>query len=615
MLDTVSNGAKALWQRHEAELAALRGAGAPPGPAWLAAARVAAMAAEADEGLPEWAPVMAAEVAPDAEVLSRLWPEADPEDIARLRCLWGRIGTAEAIMETGGDIRLARDPRTGLNGYGCSHRPRPWAVTFASSTASSSSERGYAAAEAARLRATAALLRGEDDAVRRELAAIRAALAELYRLPEGGAVALAASGTDTELLALALTHLAGDQPILNILVAPEETGSGVPMAARGLHFAVDTALGHDVARAAAIEGFRADTELGSVALRAADGAARPADVVEAEIAPMVRQGLAEGKRVILHVLDLSKTGLLAPGMAFLRALRAAHGAAFDIVVDACQARLSPGSVAAYLALEAVVLVTGSKFFTGPPFAGAVLVPPAVAARLRDGRLPAGLDAYFGRDDLPDCPAAAGLPAVGNLGLALRWHAALAEIEALFAIAPARRAEILRGFAHVVAREVAANPALRLLPAPAIERGDEDWERCASIFSFSMKAPRGAAAPGEPGRCVDPDEARFVYRWLNADLSAAVPGLAAEELRLARLICHIGQPVKLPAPGGGVMGVLRVSAGARLISGEPSHRAMDDAARLAREFDDLAAVFGKLRLVLRHFGVLAAADPMPCYGQN
>ena len=53
------------------------------------------------------------------------------------------------LMATGGAIRLRTDPETLLNGYGCSHRPRPWAITFASSTASSVSERGYMAADAA----------------------------------------------------------------------------------------------------------------------------------------------------------------------------------------------------------------------------------------------------------------------------------------------------------------------------------------------------------------------------------------------------------------------------------------------------------------------------------
>jgi hypothetical protein len=601
--------------RQGLELAWLLRAGCNADFARLAAARAAALfaagagwpAAEM-AALPFWVRVMQSEAAPAPAALAMAAAALDALGaVAAIRRLWPWIGTAEAIMETGGDVRLARDPQSALNGYGCSHRPRPWAVTFASSTASSSSERGYAAADAARLRATAALCGdGKREAVRAALASVRAALAATYRLPAGGAVVLAASGTDTELLALALTHLAAPaRPILNILIAPDESGSGVPMAARGQHFAVDTARGHDVPRAAPIEGFFADTELQAVALRDAAGLVRPRADVTAEIEAAVAAGLAGGRRVILHVLDLSKTGLLAPSMACLRGLRAAHGERFDIVVDACQARLSPASVGAYLALEAVVLITGSKFFTGPPFAGAALIPPAVAARFATGVLPAGLDAYFGRDEFPaDCPAADGLPASGNYGLALRWQAALAEIAAFFAVPPARRAAILEGFGAVVRDCVAADPALALLPAPPIVRADEDaaWERCPSIFSFAL------AAPGVPGTWLDPEAARAVYRWLNADLSDVLPGAEA----VAARICHIGQPVKLPAAAGGYMGVLRVSAGARLVAGEPSHRGLDDAARVAREFEDLRAVFRKIALILAHFEVLRVADPQPCY---
>jgi len=606
-------GQVAFHLRHALELTWLLRAGCNPGPAGLAAARAAALFASGD-GLaaPDWVNVMASEVAPAAAVLARvavaLKLRADAADIALIREIWSALGTAEAIMETGGDIRLARDPLSALNGYGASHRPRPWAVTFASSTASSSSERGYAAADAARLRTTARMLAaGRRPAVRGLLEEARDGLRRLYGLGADFAVALAASGTDTELLALAVTHLALPvRPVTNILVAPEETGSGVPMAARGLHFAVDTAFGHDVSRAAPIAGFFPDTALGAIALRDEVGAPRPAAVVEAEIAVAVAEGLAAGRRVIVHVLDLSKTGLLAPGMACLRRLRAAHGDEFEIVVDACQGRLSPASVGHYLALDAIVLLTGSKFFTGPPFAGAALIPPALAARFRKSTLPAGLDAYFGRDDFwADCPAADALPPVGNYGLALRWHAALAEMAALFAVPPAARAEILRRFAAVVGEEIAANPALTLLPAPPMARGAEDeaWERCPSIFSFAL------AVAGED---VDPDGARAVYRWLNADVSAALPGLDARERAVAERICHIGQPVKFARGDGRMVGVLRVSAGARLISGEPSHSGFAPAARLTREFDDLRLVFAKIRLLLRHFEALRAADPRPRY---
>jgi hypothetical protein len=607
------------------EQAWLVGQGVAPGLACLAAARMAALACagarevwrDADfAALPDWIAGMGSEVAPIVLPLP-----ATAEDEAQIRKLWHLLGTAEALLETGGDIRLAKDPRSGLNGYGCSHRPRPWAITFSSSTASSSSERGYAAADAARLRATADMLKhGARAPIQAALGQVRAKLTDIYQIPAGGAVVLAASGTDTELLALALTHLA-PQPksILNILVAPEETGSGVPMAARGLHFAVDTALGHDVSRAAPIEGFRADTTVRNVALRGTDGAVRDAAEVEAELAEVVADGIANGRRVILHGLDLSKTGLVAPRLAFLQKLRAAHGAAFDIVIDACQARLSRGSVARYLALDSVVLITGSKFFTGPPFAGALLLPPEIAARLQSGALPRGLDAYFGRDEFPEiCPAADALPPVGNYGLALRWHAALAEINAVLAVPRPIRTQILQGFAAVVAEQIARYPALTIYPAPAILRGDddEDWERCASIFSFSLALPDPSqnfaqSSAQSSARCLTPEQARLVYQWLNADLSPSLPAANADERSIAATICHIGQPVKLPAPDG-FIGVLRVCAGARLLSGEPSHGGMADEARIAREFDDLRIVFAKIDLILKNFSALEAASPMPCY---
>jgi len=586
--------------------------------AHLAAARAAAQFIQAEAGslspldrtaLPVWVPVMAAEIAPAASALAAHF-NASPAEIARIRNIWGELGTAEALMETGGDIRLARDPVSALNGYGCSHRPRPWAVTFASSTASSSSERGYAAADRVRLHTTLALLRGTSrrKAVRHALNALRRGLARALALSPAQKIVLAASGTDTELLALALSHLGGTQtPILNILIAPEETGRGVPMAARGLHFAVDTARGHDVTCEAPIAGFRPDTTIANIPARHADGALRSADDIEADIAAALAKGVGEGRRVILHALDLSKTGLLAPRPAFLRHLRETFGTRnFDIVVDACQARLSPASLRQYLALDAVVLITGSKFFTGPPFAGAAILPASIAARLQGDRLPAGLDAYFGRDDFPPrCRAAADLPPSGNYGLALRWHAALAEMRALLRVPPLSRVEILQGFAATVRRAIAALPALTLLEAPPIARypGDEAWERLPSIFTFSLRAPHA------PERCLTPVEARAVYLWLNTDLSPALPHAGPEAAR----ICHIGQPVPLPQPSGeGLQGVLRVSAGARLLSGEPSHRGLDTKARLAREFADLAMVFEKIALVLSNWEALTSANPAPRY---
>ena len=588
----------------------------------LAAARVVALAeAAAGVALPEWLAPMTADLPPGADPLRRvvaalgLGLDGLAGEFDAVQAMWPLLAPTEAIMETGGDIRLQVDPHTKLNGYGASHRPRPWAITYASSTASSISERGYEAADAARRAITGEMLRGAGERpVACLLSAIRGRLSQLFGIggegvaDAGGAVVLAASGTDTELLALAIVQLAAPaQPVLAILVAPEETGSGVPAAAVGRHFAIDTASGRAVVRESTVEGFRGDTELATVALRDGVGAIRPIAEIEADITARIAAGLAAGQRVVLHALDLSKTGQLAPRPAALHALRARFGGDFDIVVDACQLRLSPASVRHYLALDAIVLVTGSKFLTGPPFSGALLLPPGVAARLHRGSLPAGLAAYVGREEFPRCcPAAAAMPQTGNYGLALRWVAALAECDALLAVAPQQRAEIMAAFGRTVVQAADATAGVRLLDHTGHERGrhEQAWERLRSVFGFGLAAPFA-------DRWLDPAEARAVYRWLNADLAAVLPGAPR---RIAERICHIGQPVALPSFAGGhaAMGVLRIACGARLIAGEPSHAGLSAAERLKRELDDVRVVFQKVSLILGNWAALAAADPEPRY---
>src|ERR1039458_6586198 len=70
-------------------------------------------------------------------------------------------------------------------------------------------------------------------------------------------------------------------------------------------------------------------------------------------------------RVIVYLTHGTKTGLIAP-------VSPPPGA--DVIVDACQGRISPETVAAYLRQGWPVVVTGSKFFGGPAFSGAVLFP-------------------------------------------------------------------------------------------------------------------------------------------------------------------------------------------------------------------------------------------------
>ncbi|MCE2575776.1 hypothetical protein [Komagataeibacter sp. FNDCR2] len=630
----------AFYLRHALELAIMLEI-APDRPVCAAfcAARTAALFWYLDTGRQDadapapWVLRMARSHVPPADDLREIWsclaalqpPPArmDSDGFTTraheaLQALWPLLGPTEALMATGGDARLSVDPATGLNHYGCSHRPRPWAITFASSTASSLSERGFAGAEKARLALLAGVLHGRLETTACELdAGIQARLAKHFGLRGDEGVVLAPSGTDCELYALACATLApGGRPVGNILIAPEETGSGVPLAATGCHFANDTARGVAVMCGTRIEGFPADTLVANVPMRDAQGHVRPPADVDADTCRLTREMRKAGRHVLLHRLDLSKTGLLAPGLEALEQAGQPDpvtGDRPDVVVDACQARLDPARVRAYLDRGWMVMVTGSKFFTGPPFCGALLLPAAVRRRLDGPRpVPAGLGDYSHRCAWPRGRALAGLPGGHNIGLILRWWAALSEMAAFRVLPRAVVHDRLRGFLATVEARIMADPLLELLPpvAPRRSRLDHAWDCLPTIMCFFVRAPDHAGTGFRPLALA---QARRLYAWLNTDLSGIVPA-NDPDAAVAAVLCHVGQPVPMAHPGlpGAIAGVLRISAGARLVSGEPSHEGMDPTGRLRREAGNVSRILDKVGLILRHWSRLNSADPVQTY---
>jgi hypothetical protein len=262
----------------------------------------------------------------------------------------------------------------------------------------------------------------------------------------------------------------------------------------------------------------------------------------------------------------------------------------------------------------MVLVTGSKFFTGPPFAGALLLPKALAARLDGDRpIPGGLADYFGRFDWPEgARACVALPADANVGLVLRWHAALAEMEAFAALGDDWIAHVLSSFATRVGSAIDENPDLFRHRAPPLVRaiGPNGWDTLPTIFPFSIRTA-GDLSSDRPWR--DVEEARAIYTSLNSDLSDSLPSTATDDERtLAGRLVHLGQPVALALPDGRTTGALRICAGARLVSGEPSLRELDRDTRLAHELDDAVTCLAKISLILRYESSIRASKPRPSF---
>jgi hypothetical protein len=295
-------------------------------------------------------------------------------------------------------------------------------------------------------------------------------------------------------------------------------------------------------------------------------------------------------------MDRSKLWRRAPSRACLDEIAARWPDDVQIAADVCQLRASPARIAASLGRGEMVLVTGSKFFTGPPFSGALLVPPDLAKRLcGTSAVPAGLRDYSHASDWPRewDGVRAQLPDGFNAGQWLRWEAALAEMEAYFAVPLGFRTSALRHFSQAAARLIDAG-GFELSgdePRDRTAKGDDQEFTPRTILPFILRR-NGTTLTGE--------DAAAIYRALNRDVSADLPvNASAEEKRIAAQLCHIGQPVPVRARDGSQTAVLRISAGARIVS--DSWCADESAARGALEYecDQVRRIVAKINLLLRH----------------
>jgi hypothetical protein len=521
---------------------------------------------------------------------------------------------AEVVISNGGDTRSLLDPRTGLNAYGCCPRPRPWAVTFSSSTATSISDHAYQRVEQVRGDLIAAAGKGALQAAYDGLVDdVKERLAGLLGLRELGAeVFLTGSGTDAEFYALYLALRDPDRDVVNIIVAPDETGGGVVTAAAGRHFSATTPRGAAVEVGQPLAGFdmgRITVE--TVPVRDAQGGLLPPDDVDAAVARLAGEAVASGRRVLLHLVDSAKTGLGAPSLRCVIDLTERYRGDVDVVVDACQMRVGLGDLQAYLRRGWMILMTGSKFFTGPPFSGALVIPRAIAAGAADlPAPPAGLADYSSRADWPRSwiRQRGAMGNWANIGLLLRWEAALWEMRAFYSVAPEDRIRTLSRFTARIAAAIDACEAVERVPTDPIDRsalGEVSGTfAMQTVFTFMVMRPDGDGAP----RAMSIEETTAVYHWLNVDISHQMPISASEaELALAARRFHIGQPVKLGSRGDTRIGGLRISAGARLVSGVAHDPALGPTpeVRLERETQDALAILDKITLIVKNADFLSS----------
>jgi len=507
------------------------------------------------------------------------------DSAALLRALFMPL---DHLLASGGDARLQLSPMERLNGYGCRPWPRPEAFTFASSTATSISERAYARANNARERLIeASLTRGVREAFDTRVEQMRAELKARLQLDKAIEIIFSPSGTDSQLHALFIARALLGTPLVSVIAAADQTGSGTVHTARGCHFADRTAQGIAVEKTAPVEGMSSGVTSVEISLRDENGIVRPADVLDRMILDAVAAAVRGGGKVLLQVMNSSKLGWKCPSDECLQTIRTQWPENVQIVIDACQMRLSRARIRQYLDCGYLILMTGSKFFTGPPFSGALLVPAQVSKQMTDIHdVPLGLGDYTNRNDWPMSwpDIRAQFTATPNFGQWLRWEAALEEMRAYYAVPGAFRRSALARFGEAVMQILELSPSLEPLACPPREIDNEEMS-LTTIFPFAIR---------RNGDLLQLSDCTKIYRALNSYFNPA--NATDDERQLAAQLCHIGQPVALRREGG-TMAVLRISAGARIVSETWS---TDDAiaqANLQHEIDQVATICKKIEFLV------------------
>ena len=218
----------------------------------------------------------------------------------------------------------------------------------------------------------------------------------------------------------------GDKPIMSLITRPEELGTGSILANTGNYHADKTQIEESVIKSDSIkEGLNVDHIL--FPARTADGS-----VIDhkKEIYKAI-DNYRDSHSLIVNLVIGSKSGI-EDSVSIIK------DGPDDVtwVIDLCQMRAKPKLFNELLAENCLLMITGSKFYQSPPFSGALLVPEPFAEGIMKGEITQdiidGFDTVYSKYDIP--PSYKKLRSLfkphENIGLTLRWEAAIGETENL-----------------------------------------------------------------------------------------------------------------------------------------------------------------------------------------
>ncbi len=286
----------------------------------------------------------------------------------------------------------------------------------------------------------------------------------------------APSGSDLAYLPFLIAQVLHNAKAITTLTScPEELGSGTRLATEGKYFYTKNAINESVAKGSPV--FR-DLNINAQSFPARSSSGEIIDQKE-----YIRTALRRNSsRVnICNLVVGSKSGI-EDNLSII------PDTTDEVIwtVDLCQLRNSVQLIHWLLDNNCMVMLTGSKFYQAPPFCGVMLIPKGISEQVSAyrGTLDPGFQNLFSRNDLPLSWSylRSQFKPYQNIGLLLRWEAAIREMERFENTNYHIRNNIIDNWNSHVSRAIDQHPKFELMP-------NQDKTN-SSIISFRVRGKSG-----------------------------------------------------------------------------------------------------------------------------
>ena len=401
------------------------------------------------------------------------------------------------------------------------------------------------------------------------------------------------SGTDAEYIPLLISkaYAGSDCKIVNIVTGAGEIGTHSTTAAEGLYYTCLTPCGETVSTGNRLEGIGRNVKVISISqYHPATGRQNQNNGIWKM---HVKESLSQpGTLVLLHIVDSSKLGRRMDAIDDVERLKKQYPGRLLVTIDSCQSRTDVQRTRRYLELGYMVMITGSKFEDGPPFSGAVIVPPRLTESLTPKSfinfLP-GIGNFITRYDLsgPIEMLRSYLPSWMNWGLMMRWLCALTNWEKFRHIESTARNRLIQNWVDGILKLVQKHRDIEVLNGGEAQPGAVGDRN--TIVSVKLLFR---------GKPLHKEILQKIYYWLHEDMTTHLPNdvrMSQTERASLKRPFLVGQPVDL-----GNFGVLRIALGMHVVCFMEKHG-------VDRALADDAALLQKLSLLVRYHNKIDIID--------